>query len=149
MRLIRGILGICAYGGAGLFLIVSFAFLFDSEGRFLENFFSFLIGLGCTIGLAMLGHWLMQYPPLLDAKRQSAKRQKSTKAKAPTEAERLQQVFYQVVQTNRGSVTVMEFAIASGLSGEAAKTYSDQQAEQFEATFEVSDNGTIYYRFPL
>jgi hypothetical protein len=43
----------------------------------------------------------------------------------------------------------MQFAIAAGLSGEAAKTYLDQQAEQFEATFEVSDNGTIYYQFPL
>ncbi|KPQ39591.1 MAG: hypothetical protein ACLFQ7_09410 [Phormidium sp.] len=144
MKLIRGILGIFAYGGAGLFLIVAIALLFDSEGTFLENFFSFLIGLGCTISLAMVGQWLMRHPSLL-----AVKRRKSIKANAPTEAERLQQVFYQMVQAHRGSMTVMQFAIASGLSGEAAKTYLDEQAKDFEATFHVSDNGTIYYQFPL
>lgn len=144
MKLIRAILGIFAYGGAGLFLILAIALLFDSEGPFLENFFGFLIGLACTAGLLQLGQWLMKHPSLF-----AGKRQKSFKSKAPTEAERLQQVFYEVVQANRGSVTVMQFAIASGLSGDAAKTYLDEQAKDFEATFHVSDTGTIYYQFPL
>ncbi|WP_159788557.1 hypothetical protein [Sodalinema gerasimenkoae] len=146
MRLIRSILGIFAYGGAALFLLTAIFGLFDAEETFLVRFFVFLFCLGFTAGFAKLGQWLMQHPPLLGAKRQKSIK---AEAEASTEAERLQNVFYEVVQRNRGSVTVMQFAIASGLSGEAAKTYLDQQAKQFEATFEVSDNGTIYYQFPL
>ncbi|MCC5898280.1 MAG: hypothetical protein EA395_08950 [Phormidium sp. GEM2.Bin31] len=144
MKLIRAILGIFAYGGAAFFLLVAIVVLFDAEGTLLENVLAFLFCLGFTAGFAKLGQWLMQHPPLL-----GGNRQKSIKAKASTEAERLQKVFYEVVQSNQGSITVMQFAIASGLSGEAAKTYLDQQAKQFEATFHVSDNGTIYYQFPL
>ncbi len=144
MKLIRGILGVCAYGSAGLFLVVAIGLLFDSEGPFIDNVLGSLFCLVFTASFAKLGQLLMEHPPLF-----AAKRQKSLKMEDSTEAERLQPVFYEVVQTNRGSVTVMQFAIASGLSGEAAKTYLDQQAEQFEATFEVSDNGTIYYQFPL
>ncbi|MFO8040278.1 MAG: hypothetical protein R6U67_12610 [Sodalinema sp.] len=144
MRLIRAILGIFAYGGAALFLLAAIVGLFDAEETFLVRFFVFLFCLGFTAGFAKLGQWLMQHPPLF-----GAKRQKSIQAEASTEAERLQKVFYEVVQTNQGSVTVMQFAIASGLSGDAAKTYLDEQAEQFEATFQVSDTGTIYYQFPL
>jgi|GEM_PF-2973152 hypothetical protein len=144
MKLIRGILGVCSYGSAGLFLVVAIALLFDSEGPFIDNVLGSLFCLVFTASFAKLGQLLMEHPPLF-----AGKRQKSLKMEDPTEAERLQNVFYEVVQSNRGSVTVMQFAIASGLSGEAAKTYLDQQAEQFEATFEVSDNGTIYYQFPL
>jgi hypothetical protein len=144
MKLIRGILGICAYGGAGLFLVVAIALLFDSEGPFIDNVLGSLFCLVFTASFAKSGQLLMEHPPFF-----AGKRQKSLKMQDPTEAERLQNLFYEVVQANQGSVTVMQFAIAAGLSGEAAKTYLDQQAEQFEATFEVSDNGTIYYQFPL
>lgn len=144
MKLIRGILGVCAYGSSGLFLVVAIALLFDSEGPFIDNVLGSLFCLVFTASFVKLGQLLMDHPPLF-----AGKRQKSLKMEDPTEAERLQKVFYEVVQANQGSVTVMQFAIASGLSGEAAKTYLDQQAKQFEATFQVNDSGTIYYQFPL
>ncbi|MGG6295799.1 hypothetical protein ACQ4M4_15530 [Leptolyngbya sp. AN02str] len=64
------------------------------------------------------------------------------------ERDRLMQIFYQLVQQQQGVLSVMDFAIASGLSGDQAKAYLDEQANEFTANFQTGEDATVYYRFP-
>ncbi|MEB3278910.1 MAG: hypothetical protein VKK42_08345 [Lyngbya sp.] len=143
MRFIKGIFGILAYGSAALCLLAAIAVLFDSDSDLASNFFGCLIGLGITVGFAKLGQWLMKKPPLSDEGNQQVKSDQQTETKD------LQSTFYKLVEKNQGSITVMQLAIAAGISGEDSKAYLEQQAKQFEAHFDVSETGTIVYKFPL
>jgi ribosomal protein L7/L12 len=60
---------------------------------------------------------------------------------------RLRQAFFRALQEGRGEVTVLQFSMAAQLDGAAAKAYLDHQAQQFNATFKVSDEGRVSYCF--
>jgi large subunit ribosomal protein L7/L12 len=62
--------------------------------------------------------------------------------------DRLQSTFFQLLQTGDGKITVLQFAMQTQLPGEAAKQYLDERAREFDATFEVSDQGAVSYCFP-
>jgi hypothetical protein len=143
MRFIKGIFGIFAYGTAAFFLLSAIVVLFDSDSDLASNFFVCLICLGITAGSAKLGQWLMKKPPLSGEGNQQVKSEQQTGTKD------LQSTFYKLVEKNQGSITVMQFAIAAGISGEDSKAYLEQQAKQFEAHFDVSETGTVVYKFPL
>ncbi len=64
------------------------------------------------------------------------------------ESDRLISVFYQLVQTNQGTMSVMDFALAAELSGDRAKAYLDAKAREFDANFQTTDSGALYYCFP-
>ena len=57
----------------------------------------------------------------------------------------LNSTFYQLLQNNRGRVTVLEFVLKSNLTGLQAKQYLDQRAQEFMADFEVTETGEIVY----
>ena len=59
----------------------------------------------------------------------------------------LNSTFYQLLQDNRGRVTVLDFALKSNLTGLQAKQYLDQQAQEFMADFEVTEQGELVYCF--
>ena len=59
----------------------------------------------------------------------------------------LNSTFYQLLQDNQGRVTVLDFALKSNLTGLQAKHYLDQQAQEFMADFEVTEQGEIVYCF--
>lgn len=61
----------------------------------------------------------------------------------------LQAVFYQLIEAGNGQITVMRFAKETQLSGEEAKTYLDQKATEFDASFDVTPEGGISYHFNL
>ena len=61
--------------------------------------------------------------------------------------DRLQATFYRLLQENNGSVTILSFAMAANLPGEAAKVYLDAKAREFGAIFDVSDQGSLTYQF--
>jgi len=143
MRFIKGIFGIFAYGTAAFFLLSAIVVLFDSDSDLASNFFVCLICLGITAGSAKLGQWLMKNPSLSGEGNQQVKSEQQTGTKD------LQSTFYKLVEKNQGSITVMQFAIAAGISGEDSKAYLEQQAKQFEAHFDVSETGTVVYKFPL
>ncbi|AFY75231.1 hypothetical protein Syn7502_03378 [Synechococcus sp. PCC 7502] len=63
--------------------------------------------------------------------------------------EQLERTFLELVDSNDGKVTALKFAIATKLSLEEAKIYLDQKAVMLNATFEVSEEGGINYRFHL
>lgn len=58
-------------------------------------------------------------------------------------------IFFDLLRRHRGSITVMDFAMATNCSGTEAKKALEQYAVEFDATFEVTEEGDIIYRFPL
>jgi hypothetical protein len=65
------------------------------------------------------------------------------------QTERLQSRFFDLLQTNRGQITPLQFAIATGLNGKLAKAYLDERAREFDAVYNVTADGTIVYYFEL
>lgn len=63
--------------------------------------------------------------------------------------DRLQAIFYRLLQQGNGSITVLELAMEAKLSGEDAKQYLDAKAREFGATFDVTDRGSVTYEFDL
>jgi hypothetical protein len=61
--------------------------------------------------------------------------------------DRIQSTFFNLLEANNGEITVLQFARAANLSGEEAQKYLDTRAKEFSATFDVSSEGGIYYRF--
>jgi hypothetical protein len=55
--------------------------------------------------------------------------------------------FFQLLLTNKGRLSVLDFAAASRLEPAIARRYLDGWAKEFDANFEVSDSGDIYYIF--
>ena len=63
------------------------------------------------------------------------------------ERNRLHNIFCQLLKQNAGRITVLSFALETGLSGDQAKATLDAYAEEFGATFSMDDSGAIYDQF--
>jgi ribosomal protein L7/L12 len=63
--------------------------------------------------------------------------------------DRLQASFFGLLQQGNGRITPLSFAMATGLTGEMAKTYLDERAREFSANFDVDDAGNMFYCFNL
>lgn len=72
------------------------------------------------------------------------RRQRTIKAKRAF----LQQTFYQLLQANRGRITVFDFALHTNLSGAEAREFLNARAREFYANFEPNDHGDVLYVFP-
>ncbi len=64
-------------------------------------------------------------------------------------SERLQSVFYRMVQENHGRVTLLGFAMQSQLPPANAKDYLDNRAREFNANFKISEEGSVSYYFDI
>jgi hypothetical protein len=84
--------------------------------------------------LVALGGWLIW------TGRQQAEQQQQ---------EQLQDSFFKVLRKNRGYISVIQFAMATGLDGRRAKAYLDECALEFNADYDVSEAGNITYYFEL
>lgn len=65
------------------------------------------------------------------------------------ESDRLRSTFFQVAKENDGCVSVMQFSMAANLPGDKAKEFLDERAKEFSASFDVDEQGGIFYRFPI
>ncbi|GCL36167.1 hypothetical protein SR1949_12690 [Sphaerospermopsis reniformis] len=63
--------------------------------------------------------------------------------------ERLQSQFYQILQANNGKITLLSFAMQSQLPAAEAKEYLDQKAKEFNANFQVNEEGGVSYHFDV
>lgn len=64
-----------------------------------------------------------------------------------TQRERLNAIFYELIQTHHGKTTVLDFAMTAQLSATEARQFLNDRAREFAAQFEVSDQGDITYVF--
>lgn len=58
-----------------------------------------------------------------------------------------EQIFLQLLQSSQ-TVTVTSFALAAQIPIEESKQFLDQKARQLNGDFEVSEEGSVHYRFP-
>ncbi|NEO28556.1 MAG: hypothetical protein F6K03_17175 [Kamptonema sp. SIO4C4] len=63
--------------------------------------------------------------------------------------ERLQQVFFQILEDQQGNITPLHLSLEAKISAEKARQYLDEKAKAFNANYEVSDDGNITYQFHL
>ncbi|MDZ8238415.1 MAG: hypothetical protein RMZ69_14750 [Nostoc sp. ChiQUE01a] len=92
-----------------------------------------------TVPSTMIGGWLSW------SLVQQNKKEKALLLES--EQKRLQLVFLELVESNSGTITVLQMAKNSEISTEKAKEYLDEKAKELNASFEVSENGNILYRF--
>lgn len=115
------------FGGGTISIALATAILTShAAGGFLALLATFLILFG--LAPASLGAWLLHVSARL--KRQA-----------------LRERFFQVLQVSQGRVSVLGFAAAARLEPAIARQHLDDWAKEFSATFDVSDEGNIYYIF--
>jgi hypothetical protein len=62
--------------------------------------------------------------------------------------DRLEQSFYQLIQSNNGTVALIQLATVAQVDAALAKEYFDRQVAVLNAVPEVDDDGDMAYRFP-
>jgi hypothetical protein len=62
--------------------------------------------------------------------------------------DRLEQSFYQLIQSNSGTVALIQLATVAQVDAALAKEYFDRQVAVLNAVPEVDDDGDMAYRFP-
>jgi hypothetical protein len=92
------------------------------------------LGAGFSLPMLVTGGWMLWGL--------EKKRQKQTQDK-------LQSSFYKQLKAERGKITILGFAMETHLSAKEAKQYLDQKAQEFNAAYEISDNGDVSYCFHL
>ncbi|OUL37455.1 hypothetical protein BV372_02515 [Nostoc sp. T09] len=98
-------------------------------------------GLIFGVPTLILGGWLS-----LGLYRQSRQEKKAINQQMN---DRLQSIFYQMLQENKGRMTLVGFAIKSELPAITARQYLDEKAKEFNANFKVSEDGAISYHFEI
>ncbi|AVH70938.1 hypothetical protein [Nostoc sp. 'Lobaria pulmonaria (5183) cyanobiont'] len=88
-----------------------------------------------------LGTWLA-----LGLYRQSRQEKKAINQQV---SDRLQSIFYEMLQENHGRVTVLGFAMQSQLPAAHARQYLDEKAKEFNANFKVNEEGAVSYHFDV
>ncbi|MDZ8185709.1 MAG: hypothetical protein RMX96_12745 [Nostoc sp. ChiSLP02] len=92
-----------------------------------------------SIPSTMIGGWLTW------SLVQESKKEKALLLEA--EQKRLQLVFLDLVESNSGTITILQMAKNADISTQKAKEYLDDKAKELNASFEVGVNGNILYRF--
>ncbi|MFB2773480.1 hypothetical protein ACE1AT_30050 [Pelatocladus sp. BLCC-F211] len=64
-------------------------------------------------------------------------------------SDRLQSIFYRLLEEKSGTISVLSFAKEAQISGDEAKHYLDAKAKEFNATFDVNPQGGVYYHFHI
>lgn len=62
-------------------------------------------------------------------------------------SDRLQSTFYRLLKQGNGQISILGFAMETHLPAGAAKQYLDEKAKEFNATFKVSEDGSVFYHF--
>jgi cadmium resistance protein CadD (predicted permease) len=65
------------------------------------------------------------------------------------ERDRLRKIFYEQLKEHNGEITTIQFAMASGLTGADSKVFLDEMAQEFNAGYDVLEEGSISYRFRI
>ncbi|MBN3963194.1 hypothetical protein [Nostoc sp. NMS8] len=106
-----------------------------------ENNDSAVSGLIFGVPTLTLGTWLA-----LGLYRQSRQEKKALNQQV---SDRLQSIFYEMLQENQGRVTVLGFAMQSQLPAAHARQYLDEKAKEFNANFKVNEEGAVSYHFDV
>ncbi len=71
----------------------------------------------------------------------------STRQRQKSERDRLQKTFFNLLREANGTINVLRFAMEANISGVEAKAFLDERAKEFNAAFNVSEEGRVFYYF--
>ncbi len=71
----------------------------------------------------------------------------NTRQSHKSERDRLQRVFFNLLRQGDGNINVLRFSMEANISGAEAKVYLDERAKEFNAAFNVSEEGRVFYYF--
>jgi large subunit ribosomal protein L7/L12 len=91
-----------------------------------------------AIGCLLLGAPMTAWGGWLAWQLQLQKRQQ--------EHDRLRSILFGLLQQN-STISVLQFAMAADLTGTEAKAFLDEQAKEFAANLDVTEQGDVFYRF--
>jgi ribosomal protein L7/L12 len=63
------------------------------------------------------------------------------------ERDRLQAIFFKLLREGSGQINVLRFSMEANISGAEAKAYLDERATEFNAAYNISEEGKISYYF--
>jgi hypothetical protein len=63
------------------------------------------------------------------------------------ERDRLQALFYQLLREGNGHINALRFSMESHLSGSESKEYLDDRAKEFNAAYNITEEGKLSYYF--
>lgn len=72
---------------------------------------------------------------------------KQYQQKKETQLTYLNQVFYQLIQTNNGRLTPLDLAMNAKVTGKIAQDYLEERVKEFSPHFEVTEQGSVVYYF--
>lgn len=142
MRALKYTFGSILFSFGLLFLMVFVSLIIDPQEEDDNSPGAYIAASVIVSGPPLIGGGLL----LWSAFRQGAQAKKIQQSKSQAE---LRDLFFDLLQENQGEISVLKFAMASNLSGEAARDYLNDRAQEFGADFNVSDRGDITYVFPL
>lgn len=70
-----------------------------------------------------------------------------TRRHQKADRDRLRETFYRLIQEGKGQITSLKFAMETGLEGRAAKQYLDERAKEFNASYDITEEGKFSYFF--
>ncbi|MHC5937599.1 hypothetical protein [Nostoc sp.] len=124
-----------------IYIPVQDADTFTAPNATYEDDNSAVGGLIFGVPTLTLGTWLA-----LGLYRQSRQEKKALNQQV---SDRLQSIFYEMLQENQGRVTVLGFAMQSQLPAANARQYLDEKAKEFNANFKVNEEGAVSYHFDV
>lgn len=87
--------------------------------------------------------------PLCDGWRQSNRDRRQQEEEQKLRATREKDKYlYSLIKSQKGRVTLLEYALESGFSAEEARAYLESRAAEFGASVVVSKQGETIYQFP-
>jgi hypothetical protein len=124
-----------------IFLLVSVSAVFDKNSDEKDKNSAFFGGLALGVPFIAGGGAI-----LWGLHRDSRKK---LLAQTQEEEERLRTIFFNMLDREKGKVTVLRLAMEAKISGDAARHYLDLKAKEFDTTFEVGEQGEITYQFNI
>ncbi|MEH2058092.1 MAG: hypothetical protein V7K97_18410 [Nostoc sp.] len=124
-----------------VYIPVKDAYEFTAPNATYQDDNSAVGGLIFGVPTLTLGTWLA-----LGLYRQSRQEKKVLNQQV---SDRLQSIFYEMLQENQGRLTVLGFAMQSQLPAAHARQYLDEKAKEFNANFKVNEEGAVSYHFDV
>ena len=77
------------------------------------------------------------------------KSKKEKEEKEEAKGDKLRGIFFQMIEENQGDITILRFVRETNLTADEAKEFLDEQALAFNGTFDVTEDGNVFYHFSL
>ena len=131
MKIIKTIAASCLFS-IGFICLLGTVFNVTQPAQTEENQDKALVSLVLGLPLTISGSWLIRSL--------SQERQKQQES-------HIRSTFFNLIAKTNGSITVLDLAMEAKISGKKSQQYLEDYSREFNADFEITDEGNIIYQF--